>query len=113
MHKKTVNLVVRHEDEAVKERSACGHSYRLLSEVEEYDGRRVADGCVFSGELQCSQFLIHPKNGNVVAALITGVWEFSGWIEIETARVVAPGPLIGDEGQLTVLADREDPNAIV
>ena len=25
------NLIVRHEDEAVKERSACGHRYRLLS----------------------------------------------------------------------------------
>ena len=26
------NLIVRHEDEAVKERSACGHRYRLLSQ---------------------------------------------------------------------------------
>ncbi|MEN9023293.1 MAG: cupin domain-containing protein [Verrucomicrobiaceae bacterium] len=25
------NLIVRHEDDAVKERSACGHRYRLLS----------------------------------------------------------------------------------
>ena len=26
------NLLLRHEDEAVKERSACGHRYRLISQ---------------------------------------------------------------------------------
>jgi len=31
MKTKPANLIVRHEDEAVKERSACGHRYRLLS----------------------------------------------------------------------------------
>lgn len=29
------NLIIRHEDEAVKERSACGHRYRLLSKGDE------------------------------------------------------------------------------
>ena len=29
------NLILRHQDEAVKERSACGHRFRLLSEGDE------------------------------------------------------------------------------
>ena len=29
------NLILRHQDEAVKERSACGHRYRLLSKGDE------------------------------------------------------------------------------
>ena len=29
------NLLLRHEDEAVKERSACGHRYRLISQDDE------------------------------------------------------------------------------
>ena len=29
---KTDNLIIRHEDEAVREASACGYRYRLLSE---------------------------------------------------------------------------------
>ena len=29
------NLLLRHEDEAVRERSACGHRYRLLSKGDE------------------------------------------------------------------------------
>ena len=29
------NLLIRHEDEAVKERSACGYRYRLLSKGDE------------------------------------------------------------------------------
>jgi mannose-6-phosphate isomerase-like protein (cupin superfamily) len=35
MPKKPTNLIIRHEDEAVKERSACGHRYRLLSKGDE------------------------------------------------------------------------------
>ncbi len=29
------NLLLRHEDEAAKERSACGHRYRLISQDDE------------------------------------------------------------------------------
>jgi mannose-6-phosphate isomerase-like protein (cupin superfamily) len=32
---KPTNLIVRHQDEAAKERSACGHRYRLLSQGDE------------------------------------------------------------------------------
>ena len=31
MNTKPSNLIIRHEDEAVRERSACGHRFRLLS----------------------------------------------------------------------------------
>ena len=32
MNDRPDNLIIRHEDEAARERSACGHRYRLLSE---------------------------------------------------------------------------------
>ena len=35
MKEKPANLLIRHEDEAVKEPSACGYRYRLLSEGDE------------------------------------------------------------------------------
>lgn len=35
MKTKPANLIIRHQDEAVKERSACGHRYRLLSQGDE------------------------------------------------------------------------------
>ena len=35
MAKNPKNLIIRHQDEATKERSACGHRYRLLSEGDE------------------------------------------------------------------------------
>ena len=35
MAKNPNNLIIRHQDEAAKERSACGHRYRLLSQGDE------------------------------------------------------------------------------
>ena len=32
MAKNPYNLIIRHQDEVAKERSACGHRYRLLSQ---------------------------------------------------------------------------------
>src|SRR2546423_14013845 len=84
-----------------------------LREIEEDDDRRIADGGVMAGEGQAARFAIHAEGGDVVAALIAGVKELAGGVEVEAARVVPPRPFLAHEGQPAVFADGEDPNAVV
>src|SRR5207253_1962358 len=84
-----------------------------LREIEEDDDRRIADGGVMAGEGQAARFAIHAEGGDVVAALIAGVKELAGGVEVKAARVVPPRPFLTHEGQPAVFADGEDPNAVV
>src|SRR5438105_3884086 len=84
-----------------------------LREIEEDDDRRIADGGVMAGEHQAARFVIHAEGSDVVAALVTGVEELAGGIEVEAARVVPTRPFLAHEGQLAVFADGEDADAIV
>src|SRR2546430_12299355 len=84
-----------------------------LREIEEDDDRRIADGAVMAGEGQAARFAIHAEGGDVVAALIAGVKELAGGVEVEAARVAPPRPFLAHEGQPAVFADAEDANAVV
>lgn len=66
-----------------------------------------------AGEDQASGFAIRPEDGDVVAALIAGVKELAGGIEIEAARIVPARPFLTNEGELTGFTDGKDPNAVV
>src|SRR2546429_3659229 len=84
-----------------------------LREIEEDDDRRIADGGVMASEGQAARFAIHAEGGDIVAALIAGVKELAGGVEVEAARVVPARPLLAHEGQPAVFADGENPNAVV
>src|SRR2546426_7907659 len=75
-----------------------------LREIEEDDDRRIADGGVMAGEGQAALFLIHTEDSDVVAALIAGIEEPAGGVEVEAARVVPACPFLAHEGQLAILA---------
>jgi hypothetical protein len=68
----------------------------LSAKIEKYDGRRIADRCVMSGEIGAAGRGVHPKHGDVITALITAIEELAGRVEVETARIVAAGPLSSD-----------------
>src|SRR2546428_5361449 len=84
-----------------------------LREIEEDDDGRVADGGVMTREDQAAGFGFHAEGSDVVASLVAGVEELAGGIEVEAAWVVPACPFLAHEGQLAVLADREDSNAVV
>src|SRR6266513_5059229 len=84
-----------------------------LREIDEDDDGRIADGGVMAGEGQAARFAIHAEGGDVVAALVAGVKEVAGGVEVEAARVVPARPFLAHEGQPAVFAHGEDPNAVV
>ena len=66
-----------------------------------------------AGKGQPARLGIRAENGDVVAALITGVQEPAGGIEAEAARIVSVRSFLSCKGQLAVSADGEDPDAVV
>src|SRR5439155_26411084 len=66
-----------------------------------------------AGEGQAAFFAIHAEDGDVVAALVARVKELAGGVEVETSRVVPARPSLAHESQPAVVADGEDPNAVV
>src|SRR5207247_77350 len=84
-----------------------------VREIEEDDDRRIADGGVMAGEDQAARFVIHAEGSDVVAALVAGVEELAGGVEVEAARVIPTRPFLAHEGQLAVFADGEDADAVV
>jgi len=84
-----------------------------LCQVEKYDVRRIADWCVMARETQRARAAVHVKHRDVVGALIAHVKELACGIEIEAPRIIPAGPFLADEFQLTALADRENPDAVM
>src|SRR5215213_6924760 len=56
---------------------------------------------------------IDAENGDVVAALVAAIEEATGGIERKAAGIVAAGPLLAEVGQISVLADPKDPDAVM
>lgn len=84
-----------------------------LGKIEKDDDRRIADAGVVAGKGQAARLAIHAEDGDVVGALIAGVEESTGWIEIEAAGIIPARPFLTDVGQGTGLADGEDRDAVV
>src|SRR5581483_276957 len=97
-----------------------GHEHvsipRLLAlspQVEEHDGRGVADRRVVAREAQAARRPVHAEDGQVVAALVAAVEEAARRVEVEAARVVPALPLLPGVLQRAVRADRKDRDAVV
>ena len=71
-------------------------SLSLLREIKEDDDRRIADRGVVAGEGQAALFVIEAEDGDVVTALVAGVKELAGGVEVEAARVVPARPFLTD-----------------
>src|SRR5689334_3853001 len=66
-----------------------------------------------AGELQPALRFVNAKGSDVVAALVAGVKELAGGIEVEAARVVPARPFLAQVGQLAVFPDGKDANTVV
>ena len=66
-----------------------------------------------AGEGQAALFAVHAEDGEVVGALIAGVKEPAGGVEIEAARIVAARPFLPDVSQDAGAADGKDRDAVV
>lgn len=82
-------------------------------EIEENYDRRIADGRVMAGKAQATRFGIHAEDGEIVAALITGVKEPAGGVEIEAPRIVTSGPFLPGVSQGAGDADGKYRDAVV
>ena len=71
-------------------------------EIEEDYVRRVANRGVVAGEFEPAGLAIHLKDGDVVAALIAGIEELAGGIEVEAARIITSRPFFPYEREVAV-----------
>ena len=68
-------------------------------------------GIITKSEFTCS--FINAEHGDVICALIAAEKKLSGWINGETAWVVATSPLFGDKTERSVTTDSKDAYAIM
>ena len=66
-----------------------------------------------SSKTKTAAFAINLKYGDIVAALIAAVKEFSLRIEAEAAGIIASGPFFADVLEISIIADREDRDAVM
>src|SRR6266550_5960902 len=71
------------------------------SNRQEHDHRRAADGRVPACEPQLRAAPVDPECRDVVGSVIAHVHEIPGRLDGEMARVIAAGPLLGEQGQLS------------
>jgi len=64
-------------------------------------------------EGQSARFAINAENRDVVGSLVAAVKEVACRIEIETARIIATRPFVGNECQFAVFLDPEYPDAVM
>src|SRR5262245_5704956 len=64
-------------------------------------------------ESQSPRSTIHAKNGDVVRTLIAHIKQLACWIEIETARIISPGPFFTLKLELASLANGENSHAVM
>ena len=81
--------------------------------IEEHDHRRIANRRVVPCKPEAAVFAVDLKDGDIVAALIAAVEEFSLRIKAEAARIVASRPLFADVLEISVIANGEDSDAVV
>src|SRR2546423_9803708 len=84
-----------------------------LCEIDENDGRWIADRGVMAGEVEAAGFPVHAEDGDVVAALVAAIEERTGRVEVEAAGIVAARRLFADVSQRAVGARGKDGDAVV
>ena len=83
-----------------------------LGKIEEHDVRRVPDGSIMAGEREAAGLAIRAKYRDVVRSLIAAIEEPAGQVEGEAAGVVPACPLLANERQGSVRADRKNADAV-
>ena len=84
-----------------------------LGEIEENDDRGIANRGVMAGKFEAAGLAIYLEDGDVIGALITGVKEQAGGVEVEAARIIPSRPFFPYEREVAVSAHGKDPDAVV
>src|SRR5882724_776567 len=83
------------------------------SESEEDDDRRAAHRRVLAVEGEVAGRAVDTERGDVVTSVIARIQEAARGIDVDVARVIAPGPRLPDVPEPAGVADREDGDAVV
>src|SRR5574340_455184 len=81
--------------------------------AQEHDGRRATHAHELPGEGEHASRLVDAERGHHVVYVVTDVHEIPARIDVELTRIIAPGPLVPDEGRVSrPLVDGEEGDGV-